>query len=92
MSDNSYTMKEVVEHYLKDMKSDIKEIKEQTTKTNGRVTSLEHTRSWMWGAIAVLTLLGSTIITLTVMAIDSKIEKGIQQALLNNVSKIEYER
>lgn len=87
----SYTMKEVVEHYLKDMKEDLKEIKIQTIKTNGRVTSLEHTRSWIWGAIAVLTILGGTIIALAIMAIDNKIEHGIQQALLNNVSKIEYE-
>lgn len=91
MSENNYTIKEVVEHYLKDMKEDLKEIKTQTQKTNGRVNSLESTRSWMWGAIAVLTILGGTIITLSVMAIDNKIEAGIQQALLDNVSTIEYE-
>ena len=35
----------------------------------------------MWTAISVLTILGGTIITLTVMAINSKIKEGINEAL-----------
>jgi hypothetical protein len=46
----------------------------------------------IWTAITVLMLLGGGIITLAVMAIDSKIEKGIKQALENNVAKVEYEK
>ena len=46
----------------------------------------------IWTAIAVLMLLGGAITTLAIMAIDSKIEKGIKQALENNVAKVEYEK
>lgn len=48
MSDNEFTIKEVFEKYMdtmnstiKEIHSDVKEIKIQTLKTNGRVTKLE---------------------------------------------------
>lgn len=67
------------------------EIKEQTIKTNGRVTSLESSRSWLWGAIAVFAILGSVIITLSLIAIDSKIKDGIADALLQYEPLIDVE-
>jgi hypothetical protein len=45
----------------------------------------------IWLAVGLITLFGATIITLSITAIDSKIEKGIQQALINNVKEINYE-
>lgn len=96
MSDN-YSIKEFIEHFMKDFDKKLdtihdttKEIKVQTTKTNGRVNSLEKTRVQMWTAITILLLLGGTIITLAIVAIDSKIQKAIETALLDNVEKIEY--
>ena len=37
----------------------------------------------LWTGFFLLTILGGTIITLSVMAIDNKIEKGIRTALAN---------
>jgi len=44
----------------------------------------------IWLAVTLLTIFGGTIVALSIMQIDHKIEKGIQQALVNNVEKIEY--
>ncbi len=80
----------------------LKDIKIQTTATNGRVSKLEDwsneskkviesttkiasdtalnytvDKTRIWAVIGVLILLGGTIITLAIMAIDSKIQKGI---------------
>ena len=68
------------------------EIKVQTTKTNGRVNSLETTRVQVWTAITILLFLGGVIITLSLMAIDTKIKDGIQQALAESVSKVQIEK
>lgn len=50
MTDEAYSIKEFIGHYMNDMKeqineihSDVKEIKVQTQKTNGRVTKIEST-------------------------------------------------
>lgn len=77
----SYTIKEVVEDNFDEMRGHLKEIKEQTTKTNGRVQSLELSRAWIWGAMAVLTLLGGAIITLSILAIDNRIKDAVKQTL-----------
>ena len=90
MPEDSYSIKETLAHYFDEMKEDIKEIKVQTTKTNGRVSSLESSRDRLWGGMALLTLLGGAIITLSVMAIDTKIEKAITTALEERINKIEY--
>lgn len=87
--ENHYTVREL-DHYFNDMREDLKEIKAQTYKTNGRVTSLEKSRTQIWTAISVGILVIGTIISLAIMAIDSKIEKGIQTALENNVANIQY--
>lgn len=44
-------------HYIKDIKQDVADIKIQTTRTNGRVGSLETWRGVMIGGIAVITVL-----------------------------------
>ncbi len=51
------------------------DIKTQTIKTNGRVNSLEGSRIQIWTAISMLLFLGGTIIYLSIMAIDSKLDK-----------------
>ena len=86
--ENSYTIKEVMESGFKEMREHLTEIKTQTTKTNGRVNSLEKSRIQVWTAIGVLTTLGGVIIYLSVMAIDTKIQRGIQTALQENVQGI----
>lgn len=77
----NYTIKDIIEEFRKDTKESLTRIEAQTTKTNGRVDSLENHRSYLWGAYTILILLGASIIYLSVQAIDVKIEKGIQQAL-----------
>ena len=52
MSDE-FTKREL-EHFFKDIRDDIKDIKDQVTKTNGRVTALEKWRWFIMGGIVVL--------------------------------------
>ncbi len=92
MDTNTYTLKEVMESNFAEMRTHLQDIKIQTTRTNGRVMSLEKSRIQIWTSMSILVVLGGTIITLAIMAIDSKIEKGIAKALADNVSKIEYEK
>ena len=92
------TIKEI-EDDIKGIHEDVKSISDsvekiliQTTKTNGRVTSLEVVtadlknytidKARVWGAVATLTVIGGAIITLSIMAINSKIKEGIRQAIL----------
>lgn len=48
---------EIIVHTLKDIQSDVKEIKAQTTKTNGRVSTLENWQAYIKGALAVIGIL-----------------------------------
>lgn len=51
-------------------------------ETNAKVTaSYSMDKAKIWVAITLLLFLGGTIITLSIMAINSKIEKGINDAL-----------
>lgn len=47
----------LIEHKIDDLKKDIRELKEIGIRTNGRIGTLERWRSYMTGAISVLTLL-----------------------------------
>lgn len=88
----TYSIKEMIEEFRVDTKDSLSRIETQTTKTNGRVTSLESTRVQVWTAISILLLLGSTIIYLSIKAIDVKIRDGIAQALEANVTTIQYDK
>lgn len=79
--EENYTIKEVIETRFDEMGEHLKEIKLQTQKTNGRVNSLENHKAYLWGAFSVLVILGSTIIYLSAIALDSKIDTGIKNAL-----------
>lgn len=77
---SDYSNREL-DHFFTDVRGTLNRIEEQTTKTNGRVDSLEKTRIQVWSSMAVLLLVGGAIITLSVMAINSKIKEGIQEVL-----------
>jgi len=62
-------------------KETLSRIECQTTKTNGKVKSLEASRIQIWTAISIAVVFMGTIITLSISAIDAKIEKGITEAL-----------
>lgn len=101
--DNNYSIKEFIEHAMDDIKekidtihTDVKEIKAQTTRTNGRVSKLEWWRSgfiWVLGAMWTLALI---VIPLLYKAfyknLDYKIKDAVVQAVDNKVNKIEYEK
>jgi len=99
MSEDYFSMKEMLQKYFDEakesrleMRNDIKEIKLQTQLTNGRVNGLENTRTQLWTAITVLIFLGGAIITLSIMAIDAKIQDAITTALESKIKSIEYEK
>lgn len=56
MEEKPYLNREIDE-YFKDVKDQLNRIENQTTKTNGRVSKLENWRSYVVGAVAVLTLI-----------------------------------
>lgn len=78
---SGYSIKDVIEEFRRDTKESLERIEKQTTKTNGRVDSLEHHRSYLWGAYTVLSLFGGVIIYLAIGSMDTRIKEGIVQAL-----------
>ena len=84
---SSYTLKDIIEEFRRDTKESLTRIEIQTVKTNGRVSSLENHRAYLWGAYTLLTLLGGVIIYLSVEAIDNKIKNGVSDALSNYESQ-----
>jgi hypothetical protein len=79
--EDTYSIKDIIEEFRRDTKESLDRIERQTTKTNGRVNSLENHRAYLWGAYTLLVLLGGTIVYLSVSAIDNKIANGIREAL-----------
>lgn len=82
--DDSYSIKEFIAHSMEEMKetiseihADVKEIKVQTQKTNGRVSKLEFWRSVIiWGFGVMMAML----IPIT-MIIKVQIEKAVEDVL-----------
>lgn len=54
--ENSYTIREIDVHFS-DIKQTLERIEDQTTKTNGRVSSLEIWRGYVLGACAAILIL-----------------------------------
>lgn len=80
MHDN-YSIKDVIEEFRKDTKDSLVRIELQTTRTNGRVNSLERSRVQIWTAIMVSVALVGTIVYLYTLTIDAKIDSKVGQAL-----------
>jgi hypothetical protein len=58
MSEEANYSRRELEHYFKDMKDDVAEIKTQTQKTNGRVNKMEM-RLYIIGAVVATLLITS---------------------------------
>lgn len=91
MTDDSYSIKEMISEFRKDITEHLGRIEAQTTKTNGRVNSLERSRVQIWTAITVASIFTGALIMLSIYAIETKIKKGIADALEENISKIEID-
>lgn len=77
---------------LEDWSNDAKKIIENTTKiATDTLSAYKSDRRLVWFAYALLILVSGTIISLAIMAIDSKIKDGITQALQENVSVIQQD-
>lgn len=78
---------------LDDWSNNTKVLIENILKDN-KATNTDYTinKTRLWTAVTLLVFFGGTIIALSVNAIDAKIERGIKQALANNVAKVEYEK
>lgn len=87
----NYSKREL-DHFIGEINDNTKKILEQTIKTNDRVNSLENHRAYLWGAYTILTLLGGVIIYLSTIAIETKINKAVEQALINNTQGIYEEK
>lgn len=62
MDDGKFTNREL-EHYFKDIRTDISEIKTQVIKTNGRVNKLEN---WKWMLTGGLLIISMMVIPLVI--------------------------
>jgi cell division septum initiation protein DivIVA len=56
------------------------------------VATLKDWRNYLLGGWALLLLLGGFIIYISAIALDKKIQDAVEQTLLDNVNKIEYEK
>lgn len=54
--EQDYSKREIDE-FMKDIKDTLQRIEMQTTRTNGRVSSLENWRGFITGGLAILTVL-----------------------------------
>jgi len=60
MPENGYTLKEMIEHIF----DDVKEIRRQLEKQNGRIGKLERWRAYMIGIMAVIAFIVSEVLHL----------------------------
>jgi len=81
MSERINEVRNDVQKAESNLQKSLDRIEAQTTKTNGRVSSLERSRVQFWTAISLLMLFGGAIIYLSIMAIDTKIREGISSAI-----------
>lgn len=65
MNNEPYTNREI-DAMTKDIHEKLDLILAQTTKTNGRVSSLEEWRSYVVGAVAVLVLIGLPLLSYSI--------------------------
>jgi uncharacterized membrane protein YhaH (DUF805 family) len=79
--EGQYSSREL-DHYFKDIRSTLEEIKDQTVKTNGRVNRLEN---WRWLLTGGMTIITALVIPLIVYIWNTSsshaIQNGISEAL-----------
>lgn len=85
--EGQYTTREL-EHYFTDFKSDLTEIKQQVTKTNGRVNNLENWRWLLTGGMVIITLM---VIPLVIYIYNNSNMKSVEEGLRNALSAYEIE-
>lgn len=105
MTDDTYSIKEFIGHYMEDMKgqiseihTDVKEIKLQTQKTNGRVTAIEtaiqdypeikkkvgQLDNYKWWIIGI----AAAISAIGLLALKQIVKQSVDTALSERVSTI----
>lgn len=111
MTQESYTMKEFIYNGFKniddklvEMMKHLDNMRDDGEERGKRISSLENSRSYLWGAIAVLIILGGSITFLLNVYLDSRIDNrfrspenkqfiidSVTKALKDNVASVEYE-
>ncbi len=67
---------------IEEWANEAKKVIENTTRiANNTATTYKTDKTRIWAVIGAIFFLGGTIITLSIMAIDSKIKEGITQAI-----------
>lgn len=90
--ENSYTIKEILEQRFSEANGHLVEIKEEVRKTNGRVTKLEHHRSYLWGAYSVIVIVSGFLLVLIWGALENRVREWMREELSIHFSALEQNK
>jgi hypothetical protein len=91
--ETSYSIKEMLSHIHEDLSDRLNKIDEKQAVANGRTAKLENAKIQIWTAISVLLIIGGTMITLVINAVNTKIDVASVKAAKEAVTQalLEYQ-
>jgi len=81
MSDDNFSIKEVMEAQFKEVHNHLDKIETQTLKTNGRVSKLEQDRAKIWGAIGAVVFLSGTLLFLLKFWVEQSVKTWARESV-----------